>query len=285
MIHTIDDAKNGIPKFWFALSMLNAVFIALFLFPFFKDEIGTVNILKIVALMAAVGFFVGLYIAFRSTLGSSFCFAMFCYFVTGFELLMAGGASGMFMHLSGHSEMKWLAFLTNMFCLGVTLFGGLYLEAKSLGLFDATQSGRWKKEIEKYIDYPSRKVLPALTNGQGLSQPQSNFFTSPYAFLAWGTSGIPLFFELYGGGKFNAIFFAAPLITAVLIYMNFRKFGPGLVRIHLLRKIEKSVGYRFINADLEQIQELRRTFFLSRWLMKDYVKPPSAAQVVQPSSR
>jgi hypothetical protein len=273
MVHTIDDAKNGIPKFWLALSGLNAALIALFLFPLFHGEIPTIYIFKTIAVGAIIGFFVGMHVAFRSTLGSGFGLFMFCYSVIGLELLFAGGTSAFLMQQSGHVELRWLAFFANTLCLIITLFGGLYQEARSLGVFDLTQPNKWKKEIEKYIDYPSHKVLPALTNGQGLSQPQSNFFTSPYAFLAWGTSGIPLFFELYGGGKLNAIFLTAPAVTAVLIYMNFTKFGPGLVRIFLLRKLEKSVGYRFINADLEQIQELRRTFFLSRWLMKDYVKP------------
>jgi hypothetical protein len=273
MVHTIEDAKNGIPKYWFALSFLNAIVIALFFLPLFHGEISTAYVFKIMVAGASIGFFAGMYIAFRSSLGSGFGLFFFCYCVIGFEVLFAGGTAALLMRQSGHPELRWPAFYSNSLCLIITLFGGFYQEAKSLGVFDSTQPNRWKKEIEKYIDYPSRKVLPALTNGQGLRQPQSNFFTSPYAFLAWGTSGIPLFFELYGGGKLNAIFFAAPLMTAVLIYLNFTRFGPGLVRIFLLRKLEKSVGYRFINADLEQIQELRRTFFLSRWLMKDYVKP------------
>jgi hypothetical protein len=275
MLHTVDDAKNGIPKYWFALSFLNAICLAMFSLVLFEGKIPGNFIFKIIFFGAIIGFFSGLYITFRSTLSSGFGLFGFCYGVISLELLMAGGAIGLLMRQAGFYELRWFAFFTNFLGLSITLFAGIYYEVKSLGVFDVAQPKRWQKEIEKYIDYPSRKVLPALTNGQGLSQPKSNYFTSPYAFLAMGISGIPLFFELYVGGKANAIFFAAPVMTTVLIYQNFKKFGPGLVRIHLLRKLEKSVGYRFINADLEQIQELRRTFFLSRWLMKDYVKPQS----------
>jgi hypothetical protein len=84
---------------------------------------------------------------------------------------------------------------------------------------------------------------------------------------------IPLLFQIYGGGRNNAIFLAVPLMTVTFTYINLKIFGPGLTRIFLLRKIEKEQGYRFQNADYEKIQELRRGFFLSRWLMKDY-RPP-----------
>ena len=277
MYHPIDDAKRKLPNFWLVLSMFSAMVIALFMFPLFKGQIETLDILKIMAAGAGIGFLVGMHVTFRSRLGSAFGLGMFCYLVVSFEILMTGGAAGLATHIAGRPDLRWVAFSSNLICLVITLFGGLRLEAKSLGSIDANEPNRWKREIEKYVDYPSRTVLPALSNGQGLSQPKANFFTSPYAIVAIGSANIPLLFNLYGGGRMNAIYLALPLMTGTLIYLNFKNFGPSLVRLFLLRKLEKSLGYRFINADYEQIQELRRTFFLSRWLMKDYVKPASKA--------
>lgn len=277
MYYPIDDAKRKLPKFWLVLSMFTAMVIALFMFPLFKDEIETLYILKMMAAGAGVGFFVGMHVTFRSRLGSGFGLGMFCYLVVSLEILMTGGAAGLAMHIAGRPDLQWVAFFTNLIGLSIALFGGIHLEAKSLGAINADEPHRWKKEIEKYVDYPSRTVLPSLSNGQGLSQPKADFFTSPYAIMAVGSANIPLFFDLYGGGRMNAIYLALPLMAGALIYLNFKNFGPSLVRLFLLRKLEKSVGYRFINADYEQIQDLRRTFFLSRWLMKDYVKPAGKA--------
>lgn len=81
-----------------------------------------------------------------------------------------------------------------------------------------------------------------------------------------------MLFQIYTGNRQNAIFLS-PLSTLAMSYMVFKTIGPAHVRIFLLRKIEKEQGFRFQNADYEKIQELRRGFFLAKWLMKDY-RPP-----------
>jgi hypothetical protein len=60
------------------------------------------------------------------------------------------------------------------------------------------------------------------------------------------------------------------MFIAVFSYMNVKVVGPKIACLYLLRKYEKQTGRRFVNADYEKIQDLRRRFFLSRWLMKDY---------------
>jgi hypothetical protein len=282
MFHaTIDNARTATTYSWFGLGGMNAICAAAFFFPLFEGKISTNTILLVVTGSAILGFLGGLHITFRSTLSSGFGLFMFSYFFIACELLMGSGGFVLLTRQAGHPEMRGLSLYVISFCMVITLFGGIRREAIALGVFSKAAPRRWQQEIEKYIDYPSREVRPALTNGQGLRPPRSPFFTSPYAILAIGTSGIPLLFELYGGGKVNAIFFASPVLSITAIYLNYKFIGPGLVRIVLLRKLEKSLGYRFINADLEQIQELRRTFFLSRWLMKDYTKPSTVATATQ----
>lgn len=61
--------------------------------------------------------------------------------------------------------------------------------------------------------------------------------------------------------------------------LNLKQFGPAFLRLLLVRRLEKEAGRPFVNADYEQIQELRRTFFLSRWLMRDYVEKKESASI------
>ncbi len=105
--------------------------------------------------------------------------------------------------------------------------------------------------------------------------------TSNSAAAIWSTAAmganIPILFQIYTGARNNVIFLAVPLIIGVFAYLSIKTLGPKIACLWLLRKYEKQTGRCFVNADYEKIQELRRTFFLSRWLMKDY-RPASDRQ-------
>jgi hypothetical protein len=60
------------------------------------------------------------------------------------------------------------------------------------------------------------------------------------------------------------------MIIILSAYINIKTSGPQLAILYVLLKHEIKTKRRFVNADYEEIQNLRRTFFLSRWLMKDY---------------
>jgi hypothetical protein len=182
------------------------------------------------------------------------------------EIIIFGSSTGLAMLKAGRIDLRWFSFNTNVVCLLLALFIGMFLEAKRLGLFN--REDRWRGEIEKHLDYSKRTVMPAST-----TNPSKMSYKDAIWIGAIGAVNIPLFFQIYGGGRDNAIFLVAPLAILASSYMNFKTFGPGLTRIFLLRKIEKEQGYRFQNADYAKIQELRRGFILSRWLMKDY-RPP-----------
>lgn len=81
---------------------------------------------------------------------------------------------------------------------------------------------------------------------------------------------IPLFFDIYFGSRNNLIFIVMPVMIGMFAYFGFKIIGPRIAKLCVLRQYEKQTGRCFVNTDYEKIQELRRTFFLSRWLMKDY---------------
>jgi len=86
-----------------------------------------------------------------------------------------------------------------------------------------------------------------------------------------GVANIPLAFEIYGGGRAHAIYFVAPFYVGLWVYINMKTVGPGLMRLLLVRRLEKEKGIRLANADLEEIQALRRGFFMARFFMRDYI--------------
>ena len=172
---------------------------------------------------------------------------------------------------AGRPDREWLAFFLGALGTLPSLLIGMGLEARLLGwrLGDVTQ--RWKKKIEPFVDYATRKVSPALT--ENISKRFKEYPSSTFGWVVSLGLNIPVFSELFGGGRQNAVFYALPVIVGCASYLNIALIGPLLMRILFLRVLEKEQGYRFANADYEQIQELRRHFRFARWLMKDY-RPP-----------
>jgi hypothetical protein len=280
MLLSFQAASRALLKLSLALPGMSAMAAAVFLFPLYKGVIPTSYLLYIVIGAAAIGLLLGIYVTFQETFSSSYGLGVFFYWFIVFEILFCSGAVVTAARIAGRIDLKWLFVFSYLLTMIVTLLGGMYNEVKALKLSRTDQLDEWKEKLKKHIDFSNRLVRPSLTvdprsltDGQGAS-------SSMWIGAALSVN-IPLLFEIYGGGRYNAIFFVIPLMMGTFAYLHITLIGPGLMRLLLLRKLEKSVGYRFINADLEQIQELRRTFFLSRWLMKDYVKPPSASSVVQ----
>ena len=269
MILPIENARKGFSKAPLLVPLVNAMALAVFLCGLFLNEIEAGMIFALICVASGIGLCFGIYDAYRSELlGSARALFSLGYVIVGFEIMTFGSAWPIATDLAGRSDLKFLAFLMHMFCVLLSVLGGMYQEARCLGWRPGVAVGWWREELNQHVDYDRQLVSPSLTK-----QPSSRFDSAkPYLILGLGLN-IPLLFALYGGGRANAAYLAAPLGTMAAIYLNVRYLGPPLLRLLLLRKLEKEVGYRFQNADYEQIQELRRSFFLARWLMKDY-RPP-----------
>jgi hypothetical protein len=268
MLLSIDKARKSLPNFWLGMGGFNTMALVLFLVPLFKNEIPTYHILGAMGITACSGCIIGLYYTFRAQCGSAAAFFILFHLLLTLEFMFAGGTAAFAALIAGRPDLRWLAFFTNTFCMTLTLLYGMYNEAKVIGWWRTSAADRWQKKIEKYIDYSTQQISPSLTTP---NIEKGRATKSPIWIVAVGSANIPLIFEMYAGGRANAIFLVVPVMTGVLGYLNLTSLGPSLVRLLLLRKLEKATGYRFINADLEQIQELRRGFFMARWLMKDFV--------------
>lgn len=271
MMYSIQDATLLLRKGWFACAGINIVFAGMFLAVMYyidSDLKPSSNTFLIVICIATlVGIVQGLYITYRATFSPDYSIVMQLYFIVLFEIIGGGSLFALLMIISGRPDLRWFAFTINALSMTLTLIISMFIAANSLGVWDTSKS--WRQKIETYLDYSKRQVSPTLTS----DTVKYKKVKYPYLIIGGGIGTIPLLFRRYGGGEENVIYFAAPILALTLSYMNLKTFGPALVRIFLLRRIEKEQGCRFQNADYEKIQELRRGFFLAKWLMKDY-RPP-----------
>jgi hypothetical protein len=273
MLYSIEDASLTLPGAWYMFigaGAANALaagmfYLVMFSGPNFDDVRGDIFLI-VVGLAAVLGLVLGLYVKFRAEFSPVYSIVAQHYFIVSLGILIGGSGVALAIMLGGRPDLRWFVFNLNAACMALTLVASILLTARDMGVWDGTDS--WRQKIEKYIDYSKHQVSPTLTS----DTVNYKKIAYPHLIIGAGIGTIPLLFQIYTGNRQNAIFLA-PLSTLAMSYMAFKTFGPAHVRIFLLRKIEKEQGYRFQNADYEKIQELRRGFFLSRWLMKDY-RPP-----------
>ncbi len=187
-------------------------------------------------------------------------------------VVMGGAASLLAADISGATEERATAFVIYELSIFVPLWFGVRNQLMNLGFIGGKSTEDWKKifkgvvDFDRYIVNPDQSETPA----PGRSPLASIWMWAPI------TVNLPLLFQIYTGSRNNAIFLAVPLLVGTFAYLSLKVLGPKIANLYVLRQYEKQTNRRFINADYEQIQELRRTFFLSRWLMKDY--RPAASQ-------
>lgn len=265
MMFSLKNAYQAFGLLELVLSGFNLFVAFAFVTMFYDDPKQSTEgvMFRAVVISAVLGLVMGLYFKYRSKLSSLHAVGGAAYGVVTMEILFSGSGVGLALIHSGRPELRWFAFNTNAICIVLTLLIGMLLEARRLGLFKG--ESRWREEIGKYLNYSKRLVDPALTTMTDC--PTSMATLSMVGALA---VNIPLLFQIYGGGRGNAIFFAAPLMMATFTYVNFTTLGPGLLRVLLLRKIEKEQGFRFLNKDYEEVQRMRHDFAFASSLMNDY---------------
>jgi hypothetical protein len=279
MLLTIDNANKILPNIGLVIAG-NALFMSgIFLFPLFQGEIPTDFLLTVMGVATCVGLCIGIYLKYRANFDVAMSFFLFTYFFLIMEFLFSGSVAVTAPWIGGRPDLRWFALFTNTFCMIASLLMGMYREATLLDWRGKNTSELWMLKMKKYVNYSKHQIIPIALIPPSATEKKLRHYAPLIA--AVGSANIPLLFQFYGGGRFNAIFFAVPILTGTFAYINYKYFGPALTRLLLMRKIEKSTGRKFINADLEQIQQLRRGFFMARWLMKDFAPAQAAGTKVR----
>lgn len=268
MLLSIHAARASLSRLPLVLGGNNMVALAVFLFVLFPGAAHVHEIFTAVLFFAAFGFFVGSYLKYRSSFNSTCGLWGYLYLIFVMELMLSGAGIALIFESMGRASLVWLAVGANSLILLITLLGGMWREAQSLDFF-GVPSDRWKKKLAKYLDYSRCQVSPLLSTDFPLMT-KGQVVRSPLWLAAVGGANLPILFEVFAEGRVSSVFWVAPLMAGLLAYLNLISLGPGLCRILLLRRLEDSLGRRFINAHLVQIQELRRGFLMARWMMKDF---------------
>ena len=267
----IENAWQLLPKRLLGMPFSFFMMSALFLFGVFGERNQfNFNFVYISFVMGAVGFVWGYYHQYRSACGTTHAVLniLIIFFIV--ELAALGSTIALVVWVARAPELRPLAVPTAALTLAISIYFGMQREARNLKWWGMHTVAHAKEKFAKQINFTDRtfKALP-------LEKIDDNSAWKTHGFMiaCISTTNIPLIFQIFTGDRNSVIFFALPLLLGTIVYLNVKTFGRVLFNLILLRRLENSLGYRFINADYEQIQDLRRTFFLSRWLMKDYIKP------------
>jgi hypothetical protein len=148
---------------------------------------------------------------------------------------------------------------------------GLALGIAALLAFGGLASGYWSerrqlvappgevpKALQALIDLQRHRLLP-------MPAPRQPAMGTIAFFAALGLNA-PLLMQLGGWGTNDVVWLAMPLLGGAVTYVLATGFGPALARALAVLAIERRAGQPFRTSRLEELQALRRTFWLSRWL-------------------
>lgn len=191
----------------------------------------------------------------QTWIGSLAVFILFCVVLGG------GGVASSVIILSGESKLVPLA----VGIYAVTMLGiialGVLRELRALAGPDSWARGHL--DLKRFI---VRRHAPGTLRGS------SGGFTMLMLLLPIALN-IPLFIELGGGRGYWALYFAIPGLTWSIAMIVLKQVAPAIPRALYARRLERKAGRTFVHEEYEAIQELRRTFWLSRWLMRDDQAP------------
>lgn len=269
MLLAFETAKFVVKRALYLFPGFNGMFFTMSLGAYigFKAGNGKDDAMVIALIVSCVlGFVAGAFVRYRSKFSISYALYGAIYFYALFALAFGGAAALMAADISGASEKRWAVFIIYELSIIFPLWFAVRKQLKNLDSCRGVSESEWKEKFKGVVNFDTYIVMP---NQSAAPVPGSSPLASVWMW-APVTVNVPLLFQIYTGSKNNAIFLAIPLLVGTFAYLSLKVIGPKIANLCVLRQYEKQTGRRFVSADYEKIQELRRTFFLSRWLMKDY---------------
>ncbi|WP_439893256.1 hypothetical protein ACS7SF_25550 (plasmid) [Ralstonia sp. 25C] len=227
----------------------------------FKD-----GLLEFVISMTAIGLIFGFWVKYRSDFSIRSYFLSLLYLFPLFIFLF-GPISLLVADKIGAKEIRIPILILYLMTIITSVAFGVLIHLKKINAVRHRDEEKWKKKIMIGVDFENYVIDPVKSSGNE----SHNLLTAVGLIFIVVITILKLFGNIY-----DSIFIMMPMVMFFSIYYGLKSGGSTLAKLCSLRQYEKQTNRRFINADYEKIQELRRTFFLSRWLMKDY--RPAARQ-------
>ena len=171
-------------------------------------------------------------------------------------MLFGGSTMLLALEVGNFNGNRWALLLIYQAAIAASAAVGFYFGISKINANGGIEN------LRKFVD--AKKFLIKCES------PEMKISTPRIALISAISVNIPLIFYIFTGARENAIFLAAPLFPIAVGWLNIQTFGPQLACLYLLRMHEIKAGRHFVYENHEELQDLRRTFFLSRWLMKDY---------------
>ncbi|WP_207005619.1 hypothetical protein [Trinickia mobilis] len=267
MLTSFDGMRSLLPKSPIFFGGASVVFLGLPFGMIVKfNEMGGKGILVLTVITWSSGFIIGVLIKYRVMFSVKFALGMASYCIFLLLFWMGSAVALAFADIAGrHADRNPVLFFY-LISIALPLIFGVVNQLVKVNYFKSGRQDDWMRNLKIHVDFDRCIVF---------SKKNQNF-EAPGELSAriWSVgamvTNIPLLFKIYTGSRNNMVFFLMPLMIGVSAYINVKSVGPHLAYLYMLRKYEKKTGRCFMNADYEEFQKLRRTFFLSRWLMKDY---------------
>jgi hypothetical protein len=129
--------------------------------------------------------------------------------------------------------------------------------------------GPWVRE---HVNPQSGRLrADALTSVHGSQMPWAPWWIGAVA------CNIPLIYHSWGVSDLQAMPFAVLVLLGTGVWVCVRQTGPMAGKALFLRGWERREGRTLVHEGWEDLQALRRSFWLSRWLMVKEPPPPAAA--------
>jgi hypothetical protein len=272
MLASFDIVRPIIAKAPLIFMWLNSFFLTMSAGVIFKlGMVKGMGIILVAIVTAIVGLVLGVLVKYRVDFSVKYSSSAIFYFFLVCPILFGGSFSLIFSEIAGAQDKQFVVLCFYLLSIVAPILFGVLDYLNKFKFRGGTQCGPWVKSLNGCVDFEKFIITP----GELKNSVKSKSLSTVIWTVAPAVTNIPLLFQIYTGSRNNAAFLAMPLRIGGFAYFSIKTLGPQIACLYLLRKYEKQTGRCFVNADYEKIQALRRTFFLSRWLMKDY-RPASS---------
>ena len=267
MVPGMDSARltlARLPLLYCAINAFCVTFAIAAFIPF--SEMEKSDLLPSLIFMSITGLTFGILAKYRSNYSVSFSLWATVYAACMLAIIFGGAMALAFSDVAGLHEIRlWILAFYLLSIIAPFAFG-IFSRLRTKREARLKNEKEWRAEFGRSVDFDGL-VIKSSDDEEAM---QPGAMRSVIFSVIILVANVPIFFDAYLESRNKMILIVLPVLVGIIAYFGAKKVGPRVANLLLLRQYEKQTGRLFVNADYEKIQELRRTFFLSRWLMKDY---------------
>jgi hypothetical protein len=244
---------------------LSALAIGPLLGLFFFRLLGWPTVLALGAAVSGVMVLLAGWIAYRSDFGGRQGIAGAALMLL-FLIPFMSGAAVMTLSLAGLPQLSLLAVGTCSLSLAMAFVAGF--RRQWLPLRNEGFDGAWARTNVDPAEGRLRASALLDNNPDAAS-------TSPWLIAALAAN-VPLLYRTWGVSDAQVMPFVLAVLAVISVWACARKVGPMAARGWFVLQLERHHGRRIVHEHLEELQALRRGFWLSRLLMVDAAGGPAS---------